>query len=113
MCVRVGFVYIFALNIHSPIIKGAIETLTRDVDTEQWHIFLRVCWVRLFKYDKAVWKPRNVAFLDIISITRYNYIPENISFQEYYVFVSNAAAASGSRSAASQFRCQRDNFWRI
>ena len=29
--------------------------------------------------------------------------PRNASFQEYYVFVSNAAAAS-------QFLCQRDNF---
>ena len=30
--------------------------------------------------------------------------PRNVSFREYYVFVSNAAAT------ASQFRCQRDNF---
>ena len=33
--------------------------------------------------------------------------PRNANFREYYVFVSNAAAAA---AAASQFRCQRDNF---
>ena len=39
--------------------------------------------------------------------------PRNVSFREYYVFVSNAAAAAWaaawSAAAASQF-CQRDNF---
>ena len=44
--------------------------------------------------------------------------PRNVSFREYYVFVSNAAAAASpaaslAASAASQFRFQRDNFWRI
>ena len=34
--------------------------------------------------------------------------PRNVSFREYYVFVSNAAASAPS--TASQFRCQRDAF---
>ena len=35
--------------------------------------------------------------------------PRNVHFREYYVFVSNAAAAAAWFAAASQF-CQRDNF---
>ena len=50
----------------------------------------------LFGYRQVLSDP-NVQFPQII-------FPRNVSFREYYVFVSNAAA-----TAASQF-CQRDNF---
>ena len=47
----------------------------------------------------------NLIWTDVLII-----FPRNASFREYYVFVSNTAAAA---SATSQFRCQHDNFWRI
>ena len=55
-------------------------------------------WTNLFCNPLALWM-KNGRYTSLYS-----------RFREYYVFVSNAAAAS---SAASQFRCQRDNLWRI
>ena len=38
-----------------------------------------------------------------IAVSAVNIFPRNVNFREYYVFVSNPAAAS-------QFRCQHDTF---
>ena len=46
---------------------------------------------------KTIISPKFSNFGDIIIF------PRNVSFREYYVFVSNAAAASSA--ATSQFRC--------
>ena len=77
------------------------------------YIFLRHCYVWCFvhwclnEYAHMSWEASQV--IGVIIFTR------NVSFREYYVFVSNAAATAAAAAAAatSQFRCQRDNFWRI
>ena len=71
-----------------------------------------ILWTYMLVYTGSNFFP---LYFDVIII-----FPRNVRFREYYVFVSNAAAAAAVWSAAwsatwfaaSQFRCQRDNFWK-
>ena len=89
--------------------------------TESWNwliwvvssfCYIQVNTLELIKYQilPVARMSTQYAYLNGFSLTVIIF-PRNASFREYYVFVSNAAAAAAS--AESQFRCQRNNFWSI